>query len=483
VAGPRGDARRAAIQDLLRDGEGASGRQERAFAGLTGSRHAAALDLVQGVRRHVFLLDAVLRLFLRDPIGRLPDRVRQILRIGAYELLFRPAPPGIAVSAAVDQVGRSARHRGLVNAVLRKVATASDPAPEPKDGRRDAHEAWIAPGLIRRFTGPVLPDPIEDPVAHLSYAYTQTPWMVSRILEELPLEAEAFLRSAAMPLPVALRPTRRISSPAELAERLAGDGIEVVGVYADVVAIPSSGAVSGLEVVREGLAVVQDAVAASVAPFVGPERGERILDLCAAPGGKSIHLAELMGDQGEVVAMDPHAERLARVAETAERLSLCSVRVHDPGASGRILPAGPFDRVLVDAPCSNSGVLMKRVEARFRLGPAPVAALAGLQLQLLSRAASVVRPGGVLVYATCSILPEENQDLVRAFLAAFPGFRLEEERLRWPQRTGRDGGYMARLRAPGDLPGGRPFPGSRAGSVYPDASFPDASSSIPRPAP
>ena len=478
MAGAPGDARFAAIQALLRDAEGPSSRQERAFRGLTGSRRAAALDLVQGVRRHVFLLDAVLRHFLRDPIGRLPERVRQILRIGAYELLFRPAPPGIAVSAAVDQVGRATRHRGLVNAVLRKVATASEPGPEPEDGRRDRHAVWLAPGLMRRFFQPVLPDPVGDPVAHLSCAYTQTPWMVTRILEELPLEAEAFLRSAAMPLPVALRPTRRLAGPVELVARLESDGIEVAGVFPGVVAIKSSGAVGDLDVVREGLAVVQDAVAASVAPFVGPKPGERVLDLCAAPGGKSIHLAELMDDQGEVVAMDPHAERLEREREAAERLSLASVRVHDPGGSGRGLPAGPFDRVLVDAPCSNTGVLMKRVEARFRLRPESITSLTALQLRLLGRGASLVRPAGVLVYSTCSVLPEENHRLVRAFLAAAAAFQLEEEHLRWPQRTGRDGGYMARLRAPEGLQGPHSA-GPRPGSVYPEASLPDAFHTTP----
>ena len=165
----------------------------------------------------------------------------------------------------------------------------------------------------------------------------------------------------------------------------------------------------------EGLVTVQDVVASEVAPFVAPEPGERILDLCAGVGGKAIHLAEIAAGGAEIVAADVSAARLAKLAENLARLRTPGVRIA-PLDTTDLATLGPFDRVLVDAPCSNSGVLMKRVAARFRLTQEAVLALARTELALLNRGAALLRPGGTLVYATCSILPQENSAVVTRFM-------------------------------------------------------------------
>jgi 16S rRNA (cytosine967-C5)-methyltransferase len=197
--------------------------------------------------------------------------------------------------------------------------------------------------------------------------------------------------------------------------------------------------------IRDGVVSVQDVVSASVAPFVDPKSGERIFDLCAGVGGKTMHLAEL-APEAAIVAGDISEVRLATLRENAKRLGLTNVTTASLGLEGTRIPEGPFDRVLVDAPCSNSGVLMKRVEARDRLNEESIDEVVTLQETILKRAATCVKPGGVLVYATCSILREENLGTVDAFLLDHPGmFELVEDRTWWPHETGRDGGYVARL--------------------------------------
>jgi 16S rRNA (cytosine967-C5)-methyltransferase len=198
---------------------------------------------------------------------------------------------------------------------------------------------------------------------------------------------------------------------------------------------------------EQGWFSVQDETAQLVAPALQPQPGGRYLDLCAAPGGKSTHLAELMQERGEVVACDGDPERLKTVADLARRLGLVTVRTH-PVDEDHPLPAGPFDGVLVDVPCSNTGVLGRRPEVRWRLRPEEFNYLIPLQQRLLGLALERVKPGGVVVYSTCSIEPEENQELVRRMLKDQTAFTLEEEQESRPGQPA-DGGYWARLRRRG----------------------------------
>ncbi|MDA0586544.1 MAG: hypothetical protein O2820_11380 [Planctomycetota bacterium] len=194
----------------------------------------------------------------------------------------------------------------------------------------------------------------------------------------------------------------------------------------------------------EGLFVVQDETAMSAAALLNPQPGQRVLDLCAAPGTKSTHLAELMKNEGSVLAVDSDAVRLERVPENAERLGISIIETATVRDDLSDLPAGPFDAILVDVLCSNTGVLGKRPEVRSRLKRGDVEELAELQLKLLTAAASRLAPGGRLVYSTCSIEPEENSGVISRFLQDAVGIRLEETREFFPGEPS-DGGFQTLL--------------------------------------
>jgi 16S rRNA (cytosine967-C5)-methyltransferase len=183
-----------------------------------------------------------------------------------------------------------------------------------------------------------------------------------------------------------------------------------------------------------------------VASALAPEPGSRVLDLCAAPGGKTTHLAELMGDRGHVLASDVDGRRLATVTELCRRQGITIVETCRLEAKrNEEPPRGPFDSVLVDVPCSNTGVLGRRPEARWRLRPDDFRHLVPLQTKLLIQAAERVRPGGKIVYSTCSIEPEENRQVVQNVLRALPWLEQEAEEEQVPGQPA-DGGYWARLR-------------------------------------
>ncbi len=183
-----------------------------------------------------------------------------------------------------------------------------------------------------------------------------------------------------------------------------------------------------------------------VASALAPQPGESILDLCAAPGGKATHLAELMHNSGRIIACDVDARRLQTVSTLAQRLGLMIIETNPVSLPhGEEIPAGPFDRVLVDVPCSNTGVLGKRPEARWRLRPDDLRQLVALQTRLLRRAIDRVRPDGAIVYSTCSIEPEENRQVVETVLRESPNLWLEAAEDAIPGRPA-DGGFWARLR-------------------------------------
>jgi 16S rRNA (cytosine967-C5)-methyltransferase len=205
--------------------------------------------------------------------------------------------------------------------------------------------------------------------------------------------------------------------------------------------------VAGLELFRQGLVTPQDPSATDVAPALEVAPGMRVLDFCAAPGTKTTHLGELMAGRGEIVAVDVGPEKLSRIADAARRCGLDIVRTLPADQVGS-LDGGSFDRVLVDAPCSNTGVLARRVEARWRFSIDGLRRLAGDQRQILSLAAMFLRPGGRLVYSTCSLEPEENQAVVRAFLKKHGRLKLLKEKLTpplgfIPSAQYHDGGYWA----------------------------------------
>lgn len=367
---------------------------------------ALATDLVYGTLRWRGRLDYLLGRILDRELEKLEPVVASALRMGAYQIVLSPSTPD---AAAVDQAVRcirvagASRAAGLVNAVLRRLALG-----------------W------RNFALPALET---DPQGHLSHALSLPAWLAERWLAEHGPEEAAALARALMQVPprtVRANPLRTTPEAllAELRERYPD---AVRGRYAPGALVLGRRGNPGVDpAFLAGRCTIQDEAAQLVTELLGPEPGENVLDTCAAPGAKSSAMAERMRDTGSVLALDIHGRRLGLLRRDARRLGLTSIRTLERDASQPLddLAPGPgFDRVLVDAPCSGLGALRRNPDLRWRLRPGDPARLAQIQRELLRSAAAVVRPGGILVYSTCTLLPEENEGLVRDFLSSNTDFR------------------------------------------------------------
>jgi 16S rRNA (cytosine967-C5)-methyltransferase len=362
-----------------------------------------------------------------------------VLRLGVYQILFLDrVPPHAAVDESV-KLARKYGHAGtagLVNGVLRKMLREREAVPDP---------------LTR----------IGDPVERLAVAYSHPRWLVERWQARFGEEdTRALLAANNRPRTLGLRVNLARTDRETLRRALEERRLPVeaspwtrLSLRAATDLVPAS-----LPEFEAGHFFVQDEGETLVVELLGAEPGETILDLTAAPGGKTTQIQESRGNHGFVVAVDLQVQRLARLRENLDRLGVEHVGI--VRADGRALAlARPVDRVLVDAPCSGLGVLGRRADARWRKREASLRALAGLEAGLLRAGARHVRPGGVLVYSVCSFEPEEGPLLVRRFLAANPEFALEDA-ARWlpaetvtdgflllyPHRHGTDGAFAARLR-------------------------------------
>jgi 16S rRNA (cytosine967-C5)-methyltransferase len=373
---------------------------------LSSADRAFATELVYGTLRWRGRIDFLLGRLLDRDLERLEPLVATALRLGAYQLLFT----GVPTQAAVDESVRCARAAGaeratgLVNAVLRRLARE--------------HEAIPLPGLA------------DDPLGHLTHALSLPGWIAARWLEELGPEAAAALARASNEVPpLCVRANRRAVTRerllAELARRF--PAAAPCRFARDGIVLGRRGAPGIDPAFLSGRFSVQDEASQLVVALLDPQPGERVLDACAAPGGKATAAAERVGDAGLVLALDRHPRRLELVERAARRLALPNLRTQVRDASRPLvdLQAGePFDRVLVDAPCSGLGALRRNPDARWRIGPADPARLAETQLALLRSAATALRPGGSLVYSTCTLLAEENERVVDAFLREATDFAL-----------------------------------------------------------
>jgi 16S rRNA (cytosine967-C5)-methyltransferase len=290
----------------------------------------------------------------------------------------------------------------------------------------------------------VLPDPATRPIEYLS-AFSLPRWLAQRWAERYPWDEclrLGFWYAGPASLWLRVNPLRTGRDALLSALRQADIAAEP-GEHPQAVRLEESASIRELPGYAEGWFTVQDQSAMRVASALDPRPGWRVLDMCSAPGGKTTHLAELMRNDGEVIACDADADRLKTVNELCGRLGIGIVRTRH--LANEEPPAGSFDAVLVDVPCSNTGVLGRRPEVRWRLTPGDFAHLVRLQTKLLLWAGERVRPGGVVVYSTCSIEPEENGGVVRAALRGLPEMQLEAEEEQVPGRPA-DGGYWARLR-------------------------------------
>jgi 16S rRNA (cytosine967-C5)-methyltransferase len=409
---------------------------------LTPADRSLATRLVFGSLAWQGRLDHHLAPCLHMPVAALEPGVRAALRLGLYQLLFLDRVPAYAaVDASVRLAGRACGRgaAGLVNAVLRRAAAEEARATLPR------------PGSLER----------------LAVEWSHPSWLVERWAREFGRdELPALLAANNRRAPTALRTNRLRTTPERLAEELAAAGVATRrGAWSpDALLVERGGArVRRLAAYRAGRLAFQGEASQLVALLLDPARGARVLDACAAPGGKAMHAACLTGPEGRVVALDPRHGGLRRAAAEAARLGVTGV-LPVVGDARRPPVSRALDAVLVDAPCSGLGTLRRHPEVRWRRRPEDIPRLAAVQQEILHGVAPLVRPGGVLVYAVCTLAREENEQVVEKFQRAEPRFVVEDARAHLaasaaaavtengflrtlPGRHGLDGFFAARLRA------------------------------------
>jgi 16S rRNA (cytosine967-C5)-methyltransferase len=425
------------IQDVL--------NQHLSTSSLAGADRRLAAQLAYGVLRRRATLDAFLKPLIARPLGPGNEAVYEALRLGVFQLaLLKQIPPHAAINETVNLVGNP-RQRGFVNGVLRNVArvltdeTVAGPA---------ANALPLESGEYRRLAQAVLPEPDTHPVEYLAAAFALPAWLARRWLQRWSWDEclQVGFWFARTP-PLWLRVNRLKTDRATMLAALEAAGVKAEpGEHPMTIRLAETMPVRNLPGYADGWFAVQDLSALAVADALAPEPGSTVLDLCAAPGGKTTHLAELMGNQGRIVACDISEPRLQTLTALAKRLEIGIIEtcLLDP-RQNQEPPLGPFDAVLADVPCSNTGVLGRRPEARWRLGESDLMELVRLQTKLLLWAAERVKPGGKLVYSTCSIEPQENQQVVRNVLKAMRFLALKAEKEQRPGAPA-DGGYWALLR-------------------------------------
>ncbi|MHB9025758.1 MAG: 16S rRNA (cytosine(967)-C(5))-methyltransferase RsmB [Armatimonadota bacterium] len=429
---------------LVEKGESATAALDKLLDGsaLDARDRGLVTALVDGTLRWQGRLDYQLQQVLDRPLDSLETPILLILRLGAYQMtLLERIPPHAAVNESVE-LARRYGHEGtakLVNAVLRRLA-------KPEEA-------------------PAFPDPQADPVGFLATAYSHPAWLVTRWLPRFGFtETEALLKVNNSPPPVTLRVNRRW---------ITREGLQSFLQMHDVTTDPTPISPWGLFVLsggdprqaeeyREGLFSVQGEGSMIMVELLKPGRNRDGWDLAAGVGGKTTHIAEWVDDSGTLLATDTSGERLEVLKREIARLELHSIDVRQGDARTLAVTPESKDYALLDAPCSGTGSLRRQADARWKKTPEQLPELAQLQRELLEAAARAIKPGGILLYCTCSLEPEENEEVVAAFLADHPEWTLEPAGTKMrtlpddardpagyvrllPHRHGTDGFFAARL--------------------------------------
>jgi 16S rRNA (cytosine967-C5)-methyltransferase len=359
-----------------------------------------------GVLRNLSRLDFLITR-LRD--GRLDPETQAVLRLGLYQIFHMRTAAHAAVNETVDLAGRA---RGLVNAILRRALREKESLETALANAGPAVAMSHPEFLLERWE-----KAFGAEATHQLCAWDNEPAEVHVRANELRISTADLLRSAEGAEPSPAHPLAikvRHLPPAWLAD---------------------------------GLCYVQDPSTLMACDLLAPQPGESVLDACAAPGGKTTYIAQLMRNEGRIMACDLYASRVARLRENIARLGVTIVKAiqHDCMQAGPPLEPASFDRILVDAPCSNTGVLRRRVDVRWRLTDEDFLRMPAQQLALIKRTATLLKPGGTLVYSTCSLEAEENDQVVEQALAAVPGLRFVESRRTLPFVDHVDGAFAARF--------------------------------------
>jgi 16S rRNA (cytosine967-C5)-methyltransferase len=386
--------------------------------------------LVQGVVRHRMQIDEKLSAICTQPLNKMPASLRNLLRIALFQLDDMPDIPASAVVNTSTELARAMGHQGqakFANGVLRGYLRKKTKS----EGTSEKHT-----------TDDITASPESDASADVSETtalarqYSMPEWLVARWLDNFGGDETVQLLAHAQSTPeLAVRACETSVTAEALARIFDSNGIRYRNgrLVPSVLIIESKkhGSPEKLPGFADGLFTVQDEAAAFVSVVAGAKPGQLVVDLCAAPGGKSLHLAEMMNNTGRVLAVDKHPGRLNLLKKNRTRLGLTNIEI--AVADGRTYhPDQHADIVLLDAPCTGTGVINRRSDLRYHREPLDIASLAELQRELLGNAAKIVKPGGVLVYATCSVEPEENFDNIRWFMREYPEFEGDDISMAFP---------------------------------------------------
>jgi 16S rRNA (cytosine967-C5)-methyltransferase len=416
------------------------------------SEKQRATDIVFGTIRNRAAIDTVITQFADCPVERIPAELLNIIRIGTYELIYSPTTPDYSiVNEAVENARAIAgkKQTGFANAVLRQISRHIKNRSVPLS-RADAGNTLPQTSLTGcEFDTCFLPEPKTSTADYLSTAFSLPGWLVADWLSEFGIDKTKNICFASNRRPsIYIRPNTLKTTTPQLAEKLRQAGINLeISDDESMLRLKSPQAVADLPGFAEGLFSVQDLTASLPVRILQPKPGWTILDLCAAPGIKTTQLAELTADKARIIATDINNQRLEKVKENITRLGITSIKtVSYENIQKAVAEAGDVNAVLLDAPCSNTGVLAKRLEARYRIKPKTIQELMKTQAELLETAATMIRPAGKICYSTCSIQKQENSERIKDFLQKNSDFELESERLILPSADGtadHDGGYAA----------------------------------------
>jgi 16S rRNA (cytosine967-C5)-methyltransferase len=394
------------------------------------------------------VIDLVIEKVSGTQIVHIPNKILNVIRVGVYELVFCPqAKEYVIICEAVEYAKRIANTKGggFVNAILRQTQKHIINRQKPAEQSSPRKLISQTPDTACEFDMEMLPDPDKSPCEYFACAFSLPGWLVQNWLDEYGRQQTEKICFASNRRPsVYLRPNLLKTTAKELAEKLKAAKVDCeIKPESQMVKLTSPKAITALPGFDEGLFTVQDLASSQAVRALKPQPDWKILDLCAAPGTKTTQLAEATGGHAKIIATDIDANRLKMVGENITRLGLAdnikTVEYSD------VEKQGGFDCVLIDAPCSNTGVLSRRPEVRHRITENDIKELAGTQMSLLSKAAGMLKPKGIICYSTCSIQPEEDGLLVRGFIKETPGFELEYENIILPSAEpfDHDGGYSA----------------------------------------
>ncbi|MBD1809617.1 16S rRNA (cytosine(967)-C(5))-methyltransferase [Microcoleus sp. FACHB-SPT15] len=422
-------------------------------AKLNSADRSLVTELVYGSVRRMRSLDALIDQLGKKKAHQQPPDLRTILHIGLYQLRYQSRIPASAAVNTTVELAKENGFKGLagvVNGLLRQYERLATASADAESNPPKSHDPLQLP---------------EEPVARLGILHSFPDWIIKLWVEQLGIEeAESLCEWLNQSPTIDLRVNLLRVSIEEVEAAMQSAGVDVRRVPhlpQALRVVGGTGAIQQLPGFNEGWWTIQDSSAQLVSHLLNPKAGDVVIDACAAPGGKTTHIAELMGDEGKIWACDTKPSRLKKVQENAQRLQLQSIQICTGDSRNFPQFINSADAVLLDAPCSGNGTLHRRPDIRWRVTPATVDELSVLQGELLEQAATWVKPGGILVYATCTLHPQENERVIQSFLERHSSWQIEPPLADspltnfatpqgwmkvWSHRYQMDGFFMVRLK-------------------------------------